>query len=1260
MQHSRLLPLSTFRSFGYAFGACVFTTLFALPAFAVVPPDADRDGLVDADEILAGTDFEDPDTDKDGLSDGYEVHVSLTSPLVADTDGGGASDGIEVLVQKTNPKNAGDDPVAAITGGGLCATWVNSSAATLTSLATAEAQFTSMDPITEVPSPTQSYINNRAINYADGTGDSGGAFTSNQTATQMVWGSATETTYTVAFSGLLYVPPASPSNPQAAYIFAPGANDGLQLRIFDGTSTVQVRRDGTGPFRTGTPGLAPGDSNPNNAQNLTLIDFPDNGGYFPIELFSFANTGSWGVELSWAPRGTALFSSSTFNLLPITNTLAPDLRVIQSVTDINRRAGENVQAGDTLEILVRIVNNGPVPAYDVEYDAHLPSGFTPITSGALVPSCGNQLAAVGFCVPPNATVNAQRVKLDQIPVNYTYSIVYRVTVGSGDYTTPPFRLQGVVRASTTATAGIGTNRIIRLSDDTSYPGTVDSGNNPIGFGGQVFFEDGETDDDFCDVSRPLVNDNDGDGLDYEDEQTAGTDPNNPDTDGGGTPDGAEIINGTNPLDPSDDNSNDRDHDGLSDSAEEFYGTDPNDPDTDDDGLWDGPEIALGTDPRNPDTDGDGLKDGEEDANNNGRVDSNETDPRMADTDTDGLTDGEEKKVHHTNPLDPDTDDGGRADGAEIVRGTDPLDPSDDLPETGGPGVIDPGDGNGSPYYPDNNGDGFPDNYEITGGGCAGGPSSPLAALLVVFAIALLRARRNRGVLLALAVVFSAGVAQAQDTRSFAPERMRLAIDGKGILNVEYGNVPKHLEWNVGLLLGFENDMLVVHATDQNGNRQRIGSLIGTRTTAELVGAIALWDRLEIGLALPVILQQTNDDIPGATVPNLSSTGIGDLRLVPKLELANQEQIGVDIAVMLGVTLPTGGRSAYRGAHGVTASPELIVSRSFGIVRAAVNLGYLIRPDRDSINLRVANELYAMAGVAVRPIQLLELGVTSYVFTQASHPFTDRNETATEVDGFAQFYLPEDILLFAGAGAGVTQGFGAPDYRLFAGIRYAPQKREPPKPVEPPPPPPPSDRDGDGIIDEKDACPDVPETVNGFEDEDGCPDEPPPPPPPEPIAAPVVLDRDGDGVPDAVDNCPDVPGSPDFQGCPEAQRVRIEKDRLYITETVRFATGKAIIDKRSFALLNNIAAVLIAHPEIQEMEVAGHTDDVGSDASNLVLSQKRSAAVVAYLIKAGVAGSRLQSAGYGESRPIMVGTSTQARAANRRVEFNIRHRDEPQQ
>ncbi len=187
-------------------------------------------------------------------------------------------------------------------------------------------------------------------------------------------------------------------------------------------------------------------------------------------------------------------------------------------------------------------------------------------------------------------------------------------------------------------------------------------------------------------------DDDGDGLTNGEERRYGTDPNNPDTDGDGLSDGDEVkVYHTDPLKA------DTDGDGLTDGDEVLkYHTDPTKKDTDGDGLTDGEEVLkYHTDPLKADTDGDGLTDGEE-------VLKYHTDPLKADTDGDGLTDSEEVKVYHTDPLNPDTDGdglsdgdevhryktdplkvdtdgGGVGDGVEVRRGTNPLDPRDDMP-----------------------------------------------------------------------------------------------------------------------------------------------------------------------------------------------------------------------------------------------------------------------------------------------------------------------------------------------------------------------------------------------------------------------------------------------------------------------------------------------------------------------------------------------------------------------------------------------------
>ncbi len=193
------------------------------------------------------------------------------------------------------------------------------------------------------------------------------------------------------------------------------------------------------------------------------------------------------------------------------------------------------------------------------------------------------------------------------------------------------------------------------------------------------------------VGENLYGDPDGDGLTNKVEKELGTDPKNPDTDGDGLNDGAEVNkHSTNPLVADTDgdglsdgeevnkyqtnpNKADSDGDGLNDYDELMkYKTDPLKADTDGDGLNDGDEVLkYKTDPLKADTDGDGLKDGEE-------VNKYKTNPLKGDTDGDGLSDSEEVLKYKTDPNKKDTDGGSVDDFTEVKRGTDPLNADDDI------------------------------------------------------------------------------------------------------------------------------------------------------------------------------------------------------------------------------------------------------------------------------------------------------------------------------------------------------------------------------------------------------------------------------------------------------------------------------------------------------------------------------------------------------------------------------------------------------
>ena len=109
------------------------------------------------------------------------------------------------------------------------------------------------------------------------------------------------------------------------------------------------------------------------------------------------------------------------------------------------------------------------------------------------------------------------------------------------------------------------------------------------------------------------------------------------------------------------------------------------------------------------------------------------------------------------------------------------------------------------------------------------------------------------------------------------------------------------------------------------------------------------------------------------------------------------------------------------------------------------------------------------------------------------------------------------------------------------------------------------------------------------------------------------------------------------------------DRIEVNQTVLFETGSAEILEASDDLLGQVADLMLIYPEIR-IRIQGHTDDVGDEESNRLLSQQRAESVAAYLISMHVPEERLEAVGYGESRPLVEGTTPEARAQNRRVEF----------
>jgi outer membrane protein OmpA-like peptidoglycan-associated protein len=531
--------------------------------------------------------------------------------------------------------------------------------------------------------------------------------------------------------------------------------------------------------------------------------------------------------------------------------------------------------------------------------------------------------------------------------------------------------------------------------------------------------------------------------------------------------------------------------------------------------------------------------------------------------------------------------------------------------------------------------------------------------------------------------------------------------------------------------------------------------------------VGIIDRLVLGIQLPITFFRGNAvQVPDSGVTGcvagtclynleaagLRSQGVGDLAISVKARLLNLGELPVGIAVTLRAGFPTAKTAEFAGEPGFSLWPTAVLEfQPIEKIRLAIEGGYRWnsgegatfiwdgRSDPTGMNAEnpmdlgeghrfTYNDLITFGfGSAFRIARSLDL-ILEFYGTQIAQEIGTKGTVSMEALGGFKYFVTNKSFLFLAAGAGIPKtGFQAANIRAVLGFMYEPA-------VE--------DRDGDGIADDDDGCPDEAEDKDGFEDRDGCPD----------LdndgdgildvddACPLVKedydgdrdedgcpegregDRDGDGIPDDVDDCPDEPedfdgfqdedgcpdpdndgdGIPDEQdlcpndpedfdgfededgcpdvdndgdrildvddacpndpetynghededGCPDKGLVIVEDTQITILEKIYFETDSAIIKKRSFALLDAVAATLNASPQITLVEIQGHADERGSDKYNIKLTRARAASVMNALIQRGVIKDRLRSGGYGERCPVDRKHNANAWEKNRRVEFKI--------
>jgi outer membrane protein OmpA-like peptidoglycan-associated protein len=530
-----------------------------------------------------------------------------------------------------------------------------------------------------------------------------------------------------------------------------------------------------------------------------------------------------------------------------------------------------------------------------------------------------------------------------------------------------------------------------------------------------------------------------------------------------------------------------------------------------------------------------------------------------------------------------------------------------------------------------------------------------------------------GVGLAASALLCAPGARAQTrAQGFNLDRFQPSERGSEWFVADSLDLRGHQRFAAGLVGDYAEKPLVIY--DANGNE--VSPIVAHQLYAHLGGTIILWNRVRFGVNLPILLYQAGDGgtVQGQSYVSSNKTTVGDLRVGGDVRIVGQYGDPVTFAGGLWLIAPTGSRKSYTGDGAVRAIPRLMVAGDVKPFVYAAQLSFDIRAQSDTYAGKKRGSavgIAAAAGVRVADKKLV-VGPELYGSTVVtnSKAFFGRTETPFELL-FGAHYTATKVWRFgAGIGPGLTRAFGTPVMRVLLSAEWV-QPFE--KPAPPPPPPvKPSDRDHDGVFDTDDACPDTPGVrtddpeTNGcpppkdrdkdgvLDDDDACPDTPGvKTDDPKTNGCPPPKDSDGDGILDPDDACPDAPGpkndDPKKNGCPVAH---IEHGQIKIREQVQFAYNSAKILKTSDFILAAVKKILADHPDITKVSVEGHTDSKGSDAYNMRLSKRRAQSVVNWLVGHGVARKRLQSHGYGETRPIDTNDTEEGRANNRRVEFHI--------
>ena len=372
--------------------------------------------------------------------------------------------------------------------------------------------------------------------------------------------------------------------------------------------------------------------------------------------------------------------------------------------------------------------------------------------------------------------------------------------------------------------------------------------------------------------------------------------------------------------------------------------------------------------------------------------------------------------------------------------------------------------------------------------------------------------------------------------------MQPPISSSGIGPLEAIEDLPHLNIEASFWLDSSHHILKVNQT-MGSNTNDLGYLISYRLAGLLQTSMGLYDWVTISFGLPVIYHQGSDlnrTILGVDLVEPGS-GVGDITLNVHRKIFDEKDAYVDLALLMPMTLPTSNQGSYAGEAGVSITPTVVAAKSLVIgggdnpghvLRLHGELGYQIRKkyelegmlfnDQIHYTLGASASLEPWTGFAVSGFAawvgsvVLEKGsYGDHIYPQEFQAGGTWNLPAQWIEPLAAVTSMTRITFGFGMGLGASPV--TPSGRIFVGVEGSHQIK--------------FDSDGDGVEDDADGCPDVPEDLDGVGDQDGCPED----------------DYDSDGVLDVDDKCPGKPETAnDFQdedGCPD-ERLDSDKDQVF--------------------------------------------------------------------------------------------------------------------